>query len=314
VKQEIFFQQREARWQQIEAILDSLDARRPVATAEFPRLYRQLCQDLALARDRQFSDGLIDRLNRLTLRGYRRLYEPQPTGRIQAVDFLVNEFPRAVRREWRLFALLSALFYGPALIMLLLGLENPDLIYSMIDPAQVSEIETMYNPALRAAAGERTLDTDLYMFGFYIMNNIGIAFRTFAGGILFGVGSLFFVIFNGLFLGLVDAHIISGEMTSTFYPFVVGHSSFELTAIVLSGVAGMRMGLALVAPGKYSRQQALRDAALGAVPILYGVTAMLVVAAFLEAFWSSSQIVPDAMQSITSIPPTAWTASAIARM
>ena len=30
------------------------------------------------------------------------------------------------------------------------------------------------------------------MFGYYVMNNIGIAFQTFASGLLFGLGTLFF--------------------------------------------------------------------------------------------------------------------------
>lgn len=34
------------------------------------------------------------------------------------------------------------------------------------------------------------------MFGYYIMNNIGIAFQTFASGLLFGLGSLFFPCFS----------------------------------------------------------------------------------------------------------------------
>jgi uncharacterized membrane protein SpoIIM required for sporulation len=296
VKQEVFVRQRETRWQQLEAILNGLDRREPTHPGEFPRLYRQLCQDLALARDRQFTEGLIDRLNRLALRGYRWLYEAQPAGRWRVLEFLESGFPRAVRAEWRLFLLLTVLFYGSGLVMLLLGRLNPDLIYSLIDPSMVASIESMYDPASRAAEAERGLDSDVMMFGFYIMNNISIAFRTFAGGILFGVGSLVIIIFNGLFLGLVDGHMIAKDMTSTFYPFVIGHSSFELTAIVLAGVAGMRLGLALVAPGAHSRGQALRDAALGTMPILYGMTGMLVIAAFIEAFWSSSRAIPDTVK------------------
>ena len=40
------------------------------------------------------------------------------------------------------------------------------------------------------------------MFGFYIRNNIGIAFRTFASGIFAGLGSVFFLALNGVFIGV----------------------------------------------------------------------------------------------------------------
>ena len=45
------------------------------------------------------------------------------------------------------------------------------------------------------------------MAGFYIYNNVGIAFRTFASGILLGVGSVLILVCNGLFLGGMAAHI-----------------------------------------------------------------------------------------------------------
>ena len=67
---------------------------------------------------------------------------------------------------------------------------------------------------------------------------------------------------------------------------MIAHSAFELTAMLLAGVAGMRLGLALVAPGARTRLAALRDAAQRSLPILAGAGLMLVVAAGIEAFWS----------------------------
>ena len=67
-----------------------------------------------------------------------------------------------------------------------------------VDPAQVAEMESMYDPANRSLGRERQSDTDLAMFGYYIANNIGIGFRTFAGGLLFGLGSMFFLGFNAM--------------------------------------------------------------------------------------------------------------------
>lgn len=65
------------------------------------------------------------------------------------------------------------------------------LIYSLVSPEQVREFEAMYDPAQRKLGRERGSDSDLLMFGYYIKHNISIAFRTFSGGILFGVGTVF---------------------------------------------------------------------------------------------------------------------------
>jgi uncharacterized membrane protein SpoIIM required for sporulation len=76
------------------------------------------------------------------------------------------------------------------------------------------------------------------------------------------------------------------------FSFVVAHSAFELTAILLSAVAGARMGLALIAPGQRSRAQALREDARRALPLVYGAGGMLVLAAGIEAFWSPQPFSP----------------------
>jgi uncharacterized membrane protein SpoIIM required for sporulation len=85
-------------------------------------------------------------------------------------------------------------------------------------------------------------------------------------------------------------------LSATFYSFVVTHSAFELTAIVLSGAAGLRIGHALLAPGRLTRGESLVRATRDAMVIVYGVTAMLVVAAAIEAFWSSASWLPHAVK------------------
>ena len=48
------------------------------------------------------------------------------------------------------------------------------------------------------------------------------------------------------------------------------------------------MGMAGLAPGRKRRWHAIRDRARDALPLVYGGTGMLVLAAFVEAFWSST--------------------------
>jgi uncharacterized membrane protein SpoIIM required for sporulation len=130
------------------------------------------------------------------------------------------------------------------------------------------------------------------MFGFYIWNNISIAFRTFASGLAFGVGTLVSVIFNALYFGVIASHIAKIGSGQPFFSFVIGHGAFELTAILLSGVAGMRLGLSVLAPGARGRVAALRAGALESLPIIAGAALMLLAAAGIEAFWSPRPLGP----------------------
>ncbi|MDB5849697.1 MAG: hypothetical protein JWP29_3449 [Rhodoferax sp.] len=70
---------------------------------------------------------------------------------------------------------------------------------------------------------------------------------------------------------------------------MVTHSAFELTAIVLAGAAGLRLGFSWMAPGGHTRLEALRLAARAAVVVVYGVIGLLLIAAAVEAFWSSAR-------------------------
>ncbi len=92
--------------------------------------------------------------------------------------------------------------------------------------------------------------------------------------------------------GAVAGYLTERGLAGPFYSFVATHGALELTAIVLSGAAGLKLGHALLAPGRRTRGESLVRAAKECVVIIYGVTAMLVVAAALEAFWSSAAWVP----------------------
>jgi uncharacterized membrane protein SpoIIM required for sporulation len=93
-------------------------------------------------------------------------------------------------------------------------------------------------------------------------------------------------------------------MASTFYSFVVTHSAFELTAIVLSGAAGLRIGHAVLAPKRQTRVQALVSASRESIVMVYGLAIMLVVAAAIEAFWSSASWLPHVVKY--SVAAACW--------
>ncbi len=107
----------------------------------------------------------------------------------------------------------------------------------------------MYSDAADSHGPAEEVATNWAAFGHYIRNNIGVAFRCFAGGLFFGLGSTFFMVYNGALLGAVGGFLTERGLGHNFYSFVVTHGAFELTAIVLSGAAGLRIGHALLAPG-----------------------------------------------------------------
>lgn len=293
MSRETFEERYAPEWERFERLLAGLERRRgpkPAAT-DLPALYRRLCHHLALVRERRYGVDLEERLNHLALRGHRQLYRSERLSWRAVLDFLAHEFPARIRAEGRLVLVATLLFVVPAAAIGGAVTVAPEIVYSVVDPEMVQMFEQMYR---RDGRVERTSESDVLMFGYYVNHNVGIAFRTFAGGVVFGLGSIFFLVYNGIFLGAIAAHVEQAGLGGTFWPFVVGHAAFELPAIVFAGAAGLRLGGALVAPGRRSRGRALLEAARQALPLVYGVAFLLLLAAFVEAFWSSTWTLPDA--------------------
>lgn len=293
MKQQTFEKLYQKDWDTFTELLESLESLKksdipPEQLQEFAQRYRLLCRDLSLAQERIYSSHLLKHLNSLVLRGHQQLYKRQSTSFSGILQFILKDFPALVRQESMLVFLSMALFALPTLIIGSLTVIYPELVYSVLDEEMVRSFESMYDPSLKSLGRERQADSDFAMFGFYIYNNISVSFRTFVSGIVVGLGTIFFLVFNGLFFGALAGHLQTIGYTSTFYSFVVGHASFEITAIVISGAAGLKLGQAILFPGRLSRLSSLKQAAKICVRLIYGVVGMLVLAAYVEAFWSSS--------------------------
>jgi uncharacterized membrane protein SpoIIM required for sporulation len=297
MKQEDFLARHAGEWQALEAWLDARGTanpgtrkrpdQAPFDDLEFPARYRRACQHLALARRRGYSPLVLDPLANLVRRGHTVLYRA-PTPRLwKVLEFVGSGYPRLVRRHGRFMAIAALLLFVPFFTMIALLQVYPELALSVMDAGDLAVMERMYDPADPQHALGRESGTNLQMFGVYIFNNISIGFRTFASGLLACVGAIFVLLFNGLYFGTVAGHLTQVGHGWPFWRFVSGHSGPELTAIVLAGGAGLRVGWALLAPGRLSRARALREAGLDGARIVLGVFLLLVVAAFVEAYWSS---------------------------
>ncbi|MDR1802389.1 MAG: stage II sporulation protein M [Treponema sp.] len=294
--QQSFVIRREKFWNEFEAIVRGGKKSLKAGASRFPSGFRELTQDLNIARANGFDPSIIERLNSLVLEGNQILYMKQSWSIKMAADFVLRIFPGTVRSQWRSVGAAILVFYGLMVFFAFLCIRNPAFVYQLLGEEMIRNFEEMYNPDSLHYLEPRDVSSDADMFGFYIYNNISIAFRTFAGGILAGIGSLVILCFNGAFLGVVAGHIINAGFTRTFFPFVIGHSGFELNAIVLAAQAGLLLGYRLFFTGGLSRAASLRLAGKTALPIITGAALMLLVAACIEAFWSSRYELPLVMR------------------
>jgi uncharacterized membrane protein SpoIIM required for sporulation len=297
MRQDVFEARFGHEWQQFEEWLQIQNGGKPragmtyIAAREVPQRYRNLARHLALARDRHYGALLVNRLEALVLSGHQAIYGARASDANTVLNFVRYTFPRTVRAHWPSVLVSSLCLLGSMAFIIAIIQLYPDFVYVLASPDQLADAQQMYDPANRRI-GTRGADSDVMMWGMYIWNNVRIGFQCFAGGMLFGVGALFFLLFNGVHIGVVAGHLTHVGYIETFWGFVAGHAAFELGGFVLSGAAGLQIGYAMVAPGRHTRVNALKAAIPDAVRIVYGAATMIFLAAFIEAFWSSSRIPP----------------------
>ncbi|KQZ27524.1 stage II sporulation protein M [Duganella sp. Root1480D1] len=281
--------------------IDSLLSRRADGREALPEQYRRLCQCLALASQRGYSPQLVSYLHGLVARCHHALYGVAAERPTVLLQWLRADLPRRVRAEWKLLLLVLLCLLGPAIAIGVLVWHDAHNAFLFASPEELTHMHQMYAPS-SIKSGRGGSEGDLQMFGHYIWNNVSIGFRTFAGGIFGGVPALLSVLFNGMKMGVVAAWLSLDPATrGNFWSFVVTHSSFELTGLVLSGVAGVRLGMALVKPGRLSRRRALQEASIQMYPVVAGAALLTVLAAFFEAFWSASAFAPAVKYSVGAV-------------
>ncbi|MBK1789552.1 stage II sporulation protein M [Persicirhabdus sediminis] len=289
-----------SRWAEYELLLNELEAggrrSKSAAAAKLPKLFRELCSDLAIARYRMYDLALCERLNGLVIRGHKLLYLRPAGAWIKVLQFFVIDFPTIVRSEWRLLIIATLAFLLPGIAILVPALLGNDLswVQAVLGVEGMRSMDSMYGSADDQIANLREQHgSNFMMFCFYIFNNVGIDFRLYAGGLLAGLGSLFFIVYNGLFFGAAVAYIHLACDKTAFYSFVAGHSAPELVAMVIAGMGGLRLGLGFLNPGRKTRIRSLVESAKASLPLIYGAAAMTFFAAIIEGFWSAQPVEPE---------------------
>jgi uncharacterized membrane protein SpoIIM required for sporulation len=254
-------------------------------------LYRASLADLGLfrtllareGRAAQAEPAMLTWLNAVIARAHARMAQARRGPGLDVGGFIGRDFPRAVRRAGGRISFSALLLAASALVAYLLCARDVALARLLAGPAMSQNADHF-----RQMGEGRDEAVDSMMAAFYVTNNVQVAFVAFALGITFGVGTLWTLIQNGLLLGVTLALVAHNGSTSNFFGFVVSHGFIEMTAIVVAAGAGLGMGRALVAPGAHGRGYALKSAARESATLITGAAALLLLAAFFEAFVSPS--------------------------
>ncbi len=288
--------QREASWRELDQLVDRLSQShfrrpRPQDVLRLGQLYRGVCSDLMLAESHDLPRDTVAYLHALVGRAHNALYRARGFRFRDLGRIIFDSAPRRLRSDPAL-RLAAAVFFVSFLLCGLVAAAQPGFARQVVGDEFLDQINHMYSQPIDSASARDAAmaRNDTAMAGFYIQHNTSIGLQCFAWGIVFGLGSLYQLLSNGIVLGSIFGHMASSAYARNFFTFVTAHSSFELTAVVVAGAAGLRMGWGLIDTQGQTRIASLRREAANALPALCASVLLFVLAAFIEGFISASPI------------------------
>jgi uncharacterized membrane protein SpoIIM required for sporulation len=287
VPQDRFITQRKSAWQRLEdllKLLDSASLRRLQRdeVRELGRIYRRTASDLAIARAESRDPRLVNYLNSLVIRAHGRIYRADAQGGKRIRLFFTRELPQTFRRTWRYTLLSFAVFMVFSLIGFLGTRYDPEFseLVGVSPTFREVYIET------KTHWWERLNESNQEGASLIMTNNIMVTIYTFAFGATCGIGTLFYLAFNGANIASVVALTYRAGFGNDLVTFMVAHGVVELSCIFIAGGAGLLIGSAILMPGDLTRADALKTRGMEAVRLMIGVAILLVVAGTIEGFIS----------------------------
>jgi uncharacterized membrane protein SpoIIM required for sporulation len=297
-----FINERKSAWQRLEDLLVLLDRsslRRlhREEVRELGRIYRRTASDLAIARAESRDPRLVNYLNSLVIRAHGRIYRADAQGSRRIINFFARDFPRTFRRTWRYTALAFAFFSVFAVIGFVGTWHDQDFSELMGVPPAFRErnIET------KTRWWEDLNDANQVGASQIFTHNIQVTFYSFAFGAMFGIGTLFYMGYNGANIASVVALTYRAGFGNDLVTFMSAHGVIELSCIFIAGGAGLLIGSALLLPGDLSRADALKSRGLDGIRLMLGTTLLLVLAGLIEGFISPAEINPKIKFAIAAL-------------
>ena len=298
-----FVESRKPRWERLEMLIKTLEHRRKKNQPawdplELARLYREATSDLArlqsFRKEASDPEDLEIYLNQLVGRAYGRIYRTPPPSWASLWNYLRSTFPEIFLKTapWTLTAL--GIFLLGSIYGFVVALTDDSFITLLAPPQLIQQVEEgkVWFDSILAV---RPLASSMIM-----TNNISVCFLSFALGITFGLGTIYLMAFNGLMLGALAGLCYTNGLGIPFWSFVLPHGVIELTAIFISGGAGLLLGTALWVPGDLSRKEALTQRGRQAGLLVIGCVPLLIVAGIIEGFFSPAPF-PAALKFVVAV-------------
>jgi uncharacterized membrane protein SpoIIM required for sporulation len=284
-----FRAERQSAWRRLDALVTAAEARGLRGldfneARELSALYRQAMNSLSTAREISLDAGLLRYLEALCARAYLAVYAPQDTLSGLIGRFFARGAPRAMRACWPYLAV----SFGLMLISMIAGyalyFEHSSWYEVLVGVGDIRGPDASNADLLSVIYQDEAPGIgDLGAFASFLFNhNTTLAIFSFALGVFACLPTAVLLAYNGMSLGAFVALHVDRGLGLDIAAWLSIHGVTELSAFAIAAAGGLRLGTAVLFPGRRLRGDALRRAGGDAGKLAVVAAVMLLAAAILE--------------------------------
>jgi uncharacterized membrane protein SpoIIM required for sporulation len=273
-----FISQNKDKWKEFEDVLRR-NNKDPERVTE---LFIETTDDLSYSRTFYSNRSVRVYLNGIAQQVYQVIYKNKKREKNAFLNFWRQDLPNALWYNRNAIYFAFILFISGVAIGLLSSMYYPDFAKIIMGEQYIEMTKANIEKGDPMAVYKSS--EPIGMFFEIGLNNIIVSSIVFVAGLMFGVGTMYYLLYNAIMVGAFIYFFIERDLFRESFLAIMLHGTLELSMIVMAGAAGFALSRGLLFPGTYSRGQALIQSARDGVKMLIGVIVLLIYAAFIESF------------------------------
>ncbi len=287
MRESAFVKQNIERWQTYEQMLSG---RAAMSAEKKSEIFIELTDDLSFAKTQYPKSEIAQYLNSLAAKIHQQIYKNKKEERQRFVTFWTHELPILFLTLRKPFFYSFSITAIATFIGVLSTLGDDSFSRLIMGDAYINM--TMENIKKGDPTGVYASGDQLNMFFAITFNNIRVSFTAFAAGLLASVGTAYLLFRNGIMLGSFFTLFYQQKLLASSVMVVMLHGTLEISAIIIAGGAGLRMGNSILFPGTFSRMDSFKMGAKDGLKVVMGLMPIFIIAGFIESFVTRYSTMP----------------------
>jgi uncharacterized membrane protein SpoIIM required for sporulation len=254
----------------------------PTDPDEMAQQFTELVNDLGYSKTFYPHSKVTQYLNDLASRIYLTIYRNKREESSRITRFFKTELPLTIYKHRREMLYAFLIFVGFAIMAAFSAAHDETFVRGVLGDNYVEMTEE--NISKGDPFGVYKHENPLNMFAYIALNNIYVSFQVFVWGFFIGLGTIYMLFSNGVMVGSFQYYFFAKNLGWQSVLVIWTHGTLEISAIILSGAAGLILSNSILFPGSHKRLHSLMHGAKDGLKLMIALVPVLLVAAFLEGF------------------------------